>query len=92
MSSKQKQNADGWLLSFRNMVVAALDADIWSLINVALVRQEDQLVSIVRVPARSVETWHKEKLSEQFFVRAANSTEPLAGPALIRYIREHFGD
>jgi serine/threonine protein kinase len=89
---KQKQNADGWLLSFRNLVVAALDADIWSLINVALVRQEDHLVAIVRVPARSIETWHKEKLSEQFFVRAANSTEPLAGPALIRYIREHFGD
>ena len=89
---KQKQNADGWLLSFRNIVVAALDADVSSLINVALVRKEDHLISIVRVPARSVETWHKEKLSEQFYVRGANSTEPLAGPALIRYIREHFGD
>ena len=91
---KQKQNADGWLLSFRNIVVAALDADVSSLINVELVRKDDHLIAIVRVPARSVETWHKEKLplSEQFYVRGANSTEPLAGPALIRYIREHFGD
>ena len=31
---KQKQNADGWLLSFRNIMVAALEADVSSMINV----------------------------------------------------------
>ncbi len=88
--SKQKQNADGWLLSFRNLVVEALGADVLSLVTVNLVRREDHLVAIVQVPPRRVETWHKDKSSEQLYVRAANSTEPLAGPALIRYVREHF--
>jgi hypothetical protein len=57
---------------------------------VNLVLRDDHLVAIVQVPSRRVETWHNEKPSEQFYVRAANSTEPLTGPPLIRYIREHF--
>lgn len=88
---RQKQNADGWLLSFRNIVVEALGADVWSLIHVELARQMDHLIAIVRVPSRRVETWHKDNSSEQFYVRAANSSEPLTGAPLIRYIREHFG-
>lgn len=90
---KLRQNADGWLLSFRTIAIEALQADVWGLINVALARKDDHLIAIVRVPARSVETWHKDKdtLAEQFYVRAANSSEPLTGAALIRYIRDHFG-
>ena len=89
--SRGKENPDGWLLSLRNIVVDALAADVWSLINVSLVRREDHLIAIVQVPQRRVETWLKDKTSEQFYVRAANSTEPLTGSPLIRYIREHFG-
>jgi hypothetical protein len=87
---KQKQNADNWLLGFRNLVVDTLGADVSGLINVELVRKNDHLIAVVRVPARSVETWHKDSQAELFYVRAANSSEPLTGAALIRYIREHF--
>ena len=52
---KGKNNADGWLLSLRDVITKALGAEVWSAIHVSLVRHaRGQLQSSVAllVPAR----------------------------------------
>ncbi len=87
---KGKNNADGWLLSLRDVITKALGAEVWSAIHVSLVRHGPGTVAVVRCPARACETWHAEGASERFYVRAANATLQLDGSRLVRYIRERW--
>lgn len=86
-----KQDADGWMLSLREAIINALGREVWSAIHVSLVRHEEHTVAVVHCPPRASETWHREDGgAERFYIRAANSTEELAGRDLVRYAREHW--
>jgi serine/threonine protein kinase len=87
---KGKNNADGWLLSLRDVITKALGAEVWSAIHVSLVRHGPATVAVVRCPARTSETWHAEGANERFYMRAANATLQLDGSGLVRYIRERW--
>lgn len=88
---KDKQDADGWLLSLRVVIDNALGADIWNTIRVSLVTCEGKIVAVIRCPARDTQTWHAEDgKSEAFYIRAGNATEKLEGRALLRYVTEHW--
>jgi serine/threonine protein kinase len=87
---KGKNNADGWLLSLRDVITRALGAEVWSAIHVSLVRHGPGTVAVVRCPARASETWHTEGGNERFYMRAANATLQLDGSQLLRYIREQW--
>jgi serine/threonine protein kinase len=85
-----KQDADGWLLSLRNVISNALDPDIWSAIHASLVRHGQQMVAVIHCPPRTCETWHREEGGESFYIRASSATHELTGPALVRYIRARW--
>jgi hypothetical protein len=42
------------------------------------------------VASRPRETWLREGGTDQFYVRLANSSEPLSGRRLVSYIRERW--
>jgi serine/threonine protein kinase len=85
-----KQDADGWLLSLQEVIINALDSDVWSAIHVSLVRRGPGTVAVVHCPPRPGETWHREDDGECFYVRASNATRQLHGSSLVRYIRERW--
>lgn len=86
---KGKQDADGWLLSLKNVIIKALGADVWSTVHVSLV-PHGETVAVVLCPPRTSPTWHNEDSSEHFYIRAGNATEELTGRSLVGYIAEHW--
>jgi serine/threonine protein kinase len=85
-----KQNADGWLLSIREVITNAVGPEAWSAIHVSVVRDAEAMVVVVQCPPRQSETWHHEDRAERFYIRASNATHELSGPSLVRYIRERW--
>jgi hypothetical protein len=85
-----KQNADGWMLTLKEAIIAALGPEVWSAIHASLVRHEQRTVAVVHCPPRASETWLHEDGAERFYIRASNATEELTGRSLIKYIREHW--
>jgi serine/threonine protein kinase len=86
---EEKQDADGWLLSLKDVIINALDADVWSAIRVSLVPR-GKTVAVVLCPRRASQTWHHEDGGERFYIRAGNATEELTGRSLVGYVREHW--
>jgi hypothetical protein len=87
---KDKQHADGWMLSLRETITAALGPDIWSSMHVSLAGSQQLTVAVVHSPGRASETWHQADGGEHFYIRASNATQQLQGSSLVRYIREHW--
>jgi serine/threonine-protein kinase len=87
---RDRQDTDGWLQSLRTAITNALDADVWSAVHVSLVRHGQQIVAVIRCPARTSETWHHDDAGERFYMRASNTTPWLTGSSLVRYIRERW--
>jgi hypothetical protein len=85
-----KQHADGWMLSLREVITTTLGAGVWSSMNVSLTGGHEGTVAVIHCPARASETWHREDGGEHFYIRASNATQQLHGSELIRYIREHW--
>lgn len=85
-----KQDADGWLLSLKEVIINALGAEVWSTIHASLVRHGEETISVVHSPPRNGETWHREDGSERFYMRTSNATHELTGSSLLRYIRERW--
>jgi serine/threonine protein kinase len=85
-----KQDADGWLLSLKNVVIKAFGPEIWNVVHASLVRHRQQTVAVVVCPARTTVTWHHEEGVERFYMRASNATHELNGSSLLSYIRERW--
>lgn len=85
-----KQDADGWLLSFKEIAVNALGAEVWNAVRPSLIPYAQHTVAVIRCPARAIETWHREDGAERFYIRASNATQELAGSSVVRYIRERW--
>jgi serine/threonine protein kinase len=87
---KGKQDADGWMLSLKTLIINALGADIWSAIRVSLVPHKEKMVAVILCPRRASKTWHYEDVGESFYIRMGNSTAELRGRRLVGYISEHW--
>jgi predicted HTH transcriptional regulator len=86
---KEKQNTDGWLLSLRQVVINALDPQVWSDVHISLVTREQGTIAVIRCPRRTSETWHHVDV-DRFYTRSSNATQELIGPALVKYIRKRW--
>lgn len=87
---KDKQHADGWMLSLREAITAALGPDTWSPMHVSRAGRDQRTVAVIHCPGRASETWHQDDGGEHFYIRASSATQLLHGSSLIRYIREHW--
>ena len=85
-----KNDADGWLLSLKDVIVNALGPEVFSAIRVSLVPYGQQTVALIQCARRTIETWHREEGSEHFYIRASNATQELIGSSVLRYTREHW--
>ena len=85
-----KRNADGWLLSLKDVIIKALSSDVWSAIHVSLEPHGQETVAVIHCPPRTSQTWHREDGGERFYIRASNATEELTGRSLVRYSSEHW--
>jgi hypothetical protein len=85
-----KQDADGWLLSLKDVIIHALGSEVWNAISLSLVRRGSAAIAVVSCPARVSETWHRGGGTEHFYIRASNATEELSGSSLLRYVRERW--
>jgi hypothetical protein len=85
-----KPNRDGWELAFRDVVKKYLGADALAHVRLGYEEADDRLVALVHVAPRPRETWLREGGTDQFYVRLANSSEPLSGRRLVSYIRERW--
>jgi hypothetical protein len=85
-----RQDADGWLNEFQMLVKSTLGPDTWSCIRVSLTQHEGATVALVDCPRRAIDTWLTMEKKQEFFIRAANGTEALEGPRLVKYVREHW--
>jgi hypothetical protein len=85
-----KNNADGWLLSLKNVIVNALGPEVFSAIRVSLVPYGQQTAALIQCARRTTETWHLEEGSEHFYIRTSNATQELIGSSVLRYTREHW--
>jgi serine/threonine protein kinase len=87
---KEKQDADGWLLSLKDVIINALGTEVWSAIRVSLVPHKKMTITVILCPRRTSQTWHYEDGGERFYIRAGNATEELSGRSLVGYTREHW--
>jgi hypothetical protein len=85
-----KQDADGWLLSLKDVIINALGSEVWNAISLSLVPRGPATVAVVSCPARVRETWHRDAKTECFYIRASNATEELSGSSLLRYVCERW--
>lgn len=85
-----KQDADGWQLSLKDVIISALGPDVWSAIHASLVPHEQKTVAVIQCPPRASQTWHRQDGGERFYIRASNATEELTGRSLVSYTREHW--
>jgi serine/threonine protein kinase len=85
-----KQDADGWLLSLKDVIINALGSEVWNAISLSLVPRGSATVAVVSCPAWVSETWHRDAKTECFYIRASNATEELSGSSLLRYVRERW--
>jgi serine/threonine protein kinase len=89
--SQGKRNHDGWQLSLRNIVNKALSEEVWSAVQVSLVRHDDAVIAVISCQPRASETWHQDDASKHvFYVRSSSATQALEGPKLTRYVRERW--
>jgi hypothetical protein len=47
---KNKQDADGWLLSLKTVIINALGGDVWNAIRVSLVPHTEKMVAVILCP------------------------------------------
>jgi len=87
---KDKQDADGWMLSLKTVITNALGADVWSGVRVSLVPHRAKMVAVILCPRRASQTWHYEGGGESFYIRTGNATAELKGRTLVGYISEHW--
>jgi serine/threonine protein kinase len=86
-----KPDVDGWTLYLKLLIKKSLGSNAFSSIRISLVRHgDDTNVAVINCPSRRTETWLRNGARDEFFIRTANSTEQLEGPALINYVREHW--
>jgi hypothetical protein len=86
----RKNNADGWLLSLKDVIGNALGLEVWSAIHVSLVPYGQQTVAVIHCVRRTTETWHREEDGERFYIRTSNASQELRGSSVLRYIRERW--
>jgi serine/threonine protein kinase len=89
-AKRGQQDADGWMLSLKDLTINTFGPEVWNVVDASLVRRSHKTVAVIRCPARTTETWHHEDNAERFYIRASNATEELHGSSLLRYIRERW--
>ncbi len=90
LATLPKRNVDGYQLFLRNLLNAALGADLCMRINIDFPTMDGKEVCVIRVPAAPRAVWISSVNNKILYVRNGNSTQPLNGEQAHRYITSHW--
>ena len=90
LSTLSKGNLDGYELFLRNLLNAAVGADLCARVGIEFPRVQDEEVCALRIPAAPRPVWLNSGNERLFYVRSGNSTQPLDGEQAHRYITAHW--
>ena len=90
LATLPKSNVDGFELFLRNLLNAAVGADLCARISVEFPSVDGTQVCAVRVPAAPRAVWISVGNHQVLYVRSGNSTRPLDGEEAHRYITTHW--
>jgi serine/threonine protein kinase len=85
-----EQDADSWQLCLKQAVMNAFGPDVWASLSLALERTNNGTVARLECPRRATETWLTDGKEEEFYIRAASSTERLPPAKAVHYIRARW--
>jgi hypothetical protein len=85
-----KPNLDGYQLFLRNLLNAAVGADLCVRIGIEFPAMEGIQVCALRVPAAARAVWVSSGNDKIFYVRSGNSTQPLNSEQAHCYITSHW--
>lgn len=92
LATLSKQNLDGYQLFLRNLLNAAVGADLCTRIGIEFPTIEGSEVCALRVPAAPRAVWISAGNDKVLYARSGNSTQPLDGEQAHRYITSHWRD
>jgi len=90
LATLSKRSVDGYQLFLRNLLNAALGADLAVRIDIDFPALNGVEVCLVRVPASPRPVWISSGNDKILYVRNGNSTQPLDGEQAHRYITSHW--
>ena len=90
LTTLPKRNIDGYQLFLRNLLNAAVGADLSMRINIDFPTMNGKEVCVIRVPVAPRPVWISSANDKILYVRNGNSTQPLDGEQAHRYITSHW--
>lgn len=90
LATLSKPTRDGFELFLRNLLNTSVGADVAARMGIIFEDIEGVTVCAVTVPAASKPVWIKTGADQSFYVRSGNSTQPLVGEQVHRYVGERF--
>ena len=88
--SFKKANRDGFLLTITSLLNQNFGKDIHRLLKISIVEIDMQDICIVNIGKSEKPIFLGPKGSEEFFVRASASSQPLSMSEAMAYIKEHW--
>jgi predicted HTH transcriptional regulator len=92
LATLPKPNLDGYELFLRNLLNAAVGADLCARISIEFPTVDGAQVCALRIPAASRAVWIKTGNDKVLYVRSGNSTRPFDGEEAHSYITTHWGE
>jgi len=90
LATLPKPNLDGYELFLRNLLNAAVGADLCTRISIEFPSVDGTQVCALRIPAASRAVWIKTGNDKVLYVRSGNSTRPFDGEQAHSYITTHW--
>jgi serine/threonine protein kinase len=84
------QNVDTWQLNLKQKIINAFGPEVWAILDLKLDVTEQGTVARVGCPPRAQPTWLNNKAGQDFYIRAASSTEPLPVDKWSPYVKERW--
>lgn len=86
----EDQNVDAWQRNLKQKIINAMGADVWAILDLKLDVTVQGTVARINCPPRALPTWLINKTGQDFYIRAASSTELLPADKWSQYIKERW--
>jgi len=86
----EDQNVDAWQRNLKQKIINAFGPDVWAILDLKLHVTEQGTVARIGCPPRAQPTWLISKAGQEFYIRAASSTESLPVDRWSQYIKERW--
>jgi hypothetical protein len=86
----RQRTRDQWQQRLRQAVYDSMGPDVWATLNLSFEQTEAGTVARIECPKRDQPTYLMWERNEEFYCRAASSSEPLTLSKVVAYVSEHW--